>query len=111
MPIDPAHLCPCHGEPMYIRPVYRGNGRALCVVKRRARTTRNHAKNLHTRRRNYQTHNARRILIGQTYHSEAATVEQAQQINARIRARLNEFKQRQSAGAKTEGAAAGTVQA
>jgi hypothetical protein len=58
-------------------------------------------------RRRSKTYNPKRIFIGQTYHSTAASVEQAQRINAHIKERVLGFKQGQQGGKETQSPAAG----
>jgi len=51
-------------------------------------------------------HNARRIVIGQEYHSTARTIEDARRINAYIKERLRELVERQSHRKEAQGAPA-----
>ncbi len=58
-------------------------------------------------KRSIQRLNACRIMIGQVYHSFAASPEQAALINAHIKDRRHAFEQRQQDRKEAEGAAEG----
>jgi hypothetical protein len=53
--------------------------------------------------------NARKIYLGRAYHSTAATVELARQINGHIQRRLHEHRQRQSGGEEAKSVSTGAV--
>jgi hypothetical protein len=78
-------VCPCHGEPLY-----RHGRQAYCVVKRRAswRAAARRYWETPAGAANSLRQRALRIFIGTDYHSRAATIEQAQTINAHIRRRI-----------------------
>ena len=75
-----------------------------CTVKRRA-ANRAYQRRSEKARAAINDRNRRRIRIGEGYHSLAASVEQAQVINAHIRRRLDEFKQGQQARKEAQGVA------
>jgi hypothetical protein len=103
VPIDPARLCPCHGEPLYVR---RDQSRVYCVVKRRA-VKRRHQKTEKCKvaQRRYlrsalgralqARDRAKRVCVGKQYVGRAKTAEQASQIRSLVAQRVAEFSAQQ----------------
>jgi len=58
------------------------------------------------RRRAQARSNAKRIFVGNTYHSQAATAEQAKRINAHVKERQREFISRFADREEAQGAPA-----
>jgi hypothetical protein len=102
MPIDPAHRCPCHDEPMYR---HRITGWYACIIKRRARVARYQAteSGRAARRRGMQHFSRRRVRIGRRYLFVSPTVTEANALNAHIKERVIELVTRQSRRAEVEG--------
>jgi hypothetical protein len=109
MPIDPNRRCKCHGEPM----VYKPGKSYECLIKRRERVTRYQQtmKGSAAKKRAAAAYNPRRVHIGAAHLYTAPTVSEARAVNAHIKGRRLEFKQRQQGRAEAEGAAAGAVRA
>ncbi len=91
--------CKCHDQPMQLNTsdgYYRCAVRAKeCGLKRTAKYMASEKGRAVKRVINART-NRKRLFVGRGYQGFVASREQAEQINAHIRRRLSEFKQRSS---------------
>jgi hypothetical protein len=103
VPIDSARICPCHGEPLYVR---RDQSRTYCIVKRRETARRHHktTKGKAIQRRYLRSALGRamqardrqkRVYVGRQYVGRTKTAEQASQIRSLVAQRVAEFTAQQ----------------